>query len=662
MISIENLSIQYGGRILFDQLSFVVKTKDRIGLVGKNGAGKSTMLKIIMDLQHPDEGNIAMPNGTTFGYLPQDIEVTSTKSVIDETSQAFSEINKLKERFEKLTTEMKTRTDYESESYAQLLHNFSSVQERLQYLGAGNMRAEAEKILKGLGFENGQFDRPLSTFSGGWQMRVELAKILLAQPDYILLDEPTNHLDIESIIWLENFLKRYHGGILLISHDQRFLDTVSNRTIELVNGKLYDYPVPYSDFLELREKRREKQISEKKKQEKFVEHTETLINKFRAKKNKAKFAQTLMKKLDRVEEINIDDVETAKISFRFPAAPRSGKIVVKTNELHKHYDTLHVLNGINLEVERGEKIAFVGKNGEGKTTLSKIIAGKTNLTGGECELGHNVSIGYYEQHQAETLDPKKTVFETIDDVAAGEMRLKVRNLLGSFLFSGEDADKKVSVLSGGEKSRLAIAKLLLNPVNLLILDEPTNHLDIRSKEILQQAVINFEGTVIIVSHDREFLKGLTDKVYEFRNRKIKSYFGDIDAFLEKRKLDSLDDLDLKKEVGDIASLRKTYSEQEVAEKDNLPNTTTKRTSQEQREYDKAVKKLKNKVNSIEKEIEVLESRKSEIETMMNDADFYTSNPDTEKIMGEYAKLKNTISETEEQWETLAMELEEMEES
>ncbi len=656
MIAIENLSIQYGGRTLFDKLNFVVKTKDRIGLVGKNGAGKSTMLKIIMDLQAPDEGNIAMPNGTTFGYLPQDLAVTSTRTVIDETAQAFSEINKLKERFDKLTKDLETRTDYESEAYQQLLNNYSNVQERLQYLGEGNMRAEAEKILKGLGFENGQFDRPMNTFSGGWQMRVELAKILLAQPDYILLDEPTNHLDIESIIWLENFLKKYHGGILLISHDQRFLDTVSNRTIELVNGKLYDYPVAYSKFLELRDKRREKQISEKKKQEKFVEHTETLINKFRAKKNKAKFAQTLIKKLDRIEEIEVDDLETAKINFRFPPAPRSGKIVVKTDALHKHYDTLHVLNSIDLEVERGEKIAFVGKNGEGKTTLSKIIAGKINSTGGDCELGHNVSIGYYEQHQAETLDPKKTVFETIDDAATGEIRLKVRNLLGSFLFSGEDADKKVSVLSGGEKSRLAIAKLLLDPVNLLILDEPTNHLDIRSKEILQQAIHNFEGSVIIVSHDRAFLKGLTDKVYEFRNRKIKAYFGDIDDFLEKRKLDSLDDLDLKKDD----ALKKSYSEIDnsaIAEKQVI-----KRSAQEQREHEKSIKRLKNKINKIEKEIDALETRKAEIEGLMNDPDFYNSNPNAEKLMTEHVSLKQQIKTTEETWEELAFEMEELENS
>lgn len=647
MIQVDNLLVQFGGRILFNKINCVVKPSDRIGLVGKNGAGKSTLLKILIDEIRADEGQISMPNKTSLGYLPQEKSFVSTKTVYEETATAFEKINELKTEFTQLTKEVEQRTDYESDSYQKLLEHFSGIQERLSYLGADNMRANTEKVLKGLGFENGQFDRPLATFSGGWQMRVELAKILLAQPNYILLDEPTNHLDIESIIWLENFLKSYPGGILLISHDQRFLDNVSNRTIEIVNGKLYDYAVPYSKFLELREERREKQISDKKRQEKFVEHTEQLINKFRAKKNKAKFAQSLIKKLDRLEDIEIDDMENAKINFAFPPAPRSGKVVVNIKGLNKYYGDNHVLNNIDFELERGEKIAFVGKNGEGKTTLSKIITGKTDSTG-ICELGYNVDIGYYEQHQAENLDGNLTVFQTIDNAAQGDMRLKVRALLGAFLFSGEDADKKVKVLSGGEKSRLAMAKLLLDPVNLLILDEPTNHLDMRSKNILKQAIQNFEGSVIIVSHDREFLKDLTDKVYEFKNRKIKPYYGDVYNFLESRNIEYLDDLNLKKSVSDSPAKTETLQ----------PDQPVK-TAKQLHEAAKKLKRIKNKVGKIEKQIDALENEKATIETQMSDPSFYDDAAKADLTMRHYKNLKKQISTAEEEWETAATELEEL---
>lgn len=657
MIQVENLSIQYGNRKLFDELTLVVRSRDRVGLVGKNGAGKSTLLKIIKDLQRPDDGRVTMPNDTTIGYLPQDIESTSTLTVYEETATAFAEINRLKEQFADYSRQLETATDYESDDYYRLLERFSHTQERLQYLGATNMRAEAEKVLKGLGFENGQFDRPMNTFSGGWQMRVELAKILLAQPDYILLDEPTNHLDIESIIWLEKFLKDYAGGIVLISHDQQFLDAVTNRTVEIVNGKVYDYAVSYSKFLELRDERREKQINDKKRQEKFVEHTEQLINKFRAKKNKAKFAQTLIRKLDRLEEIEIDELETGKIKFTFPPAPRSGLSVVKAENLDKSYGDLEVLRGVDFELERGQKVAFVGKNGEGKTTLTKIILGKTPLTDGQCELGYNVEVGYYEQHQAEQLDGSKTVFETIDDLATGDLRSRVRSLLGAFLFSGEDADKKVQVLSGGEKSRLALAKLLLQPFNLLILDEPTNHLDMRSKSILKQAIQNFEGSVIVVSHDREFLKDLTEKVYEFRNRNIDEHLGDISEFLRRRDIDSMDEL----------SLKKSYSESEAkadpaAETDQAEPQQPVRSAAEERDFQKAVKRLRNKLNKAEKRVADLEAKKKQREAEMAAPAFYEQSPDEMTAFTEaYETLKTELTTAEAEWEDVAFALEDLEE-
>lgn len=637
MLSVTNLSIQYGGRFLFDNINLTVTNRDRIGLVGKNGAGKSTMLKIFMGLIRPESGKVSMDNNTTLGYLPQDIKSDSTKTIYEEAAVAFDEIKHLEEESERLSEEMTHRTDYESDSYMQLLETFSDLQERLHHIGVTNMRETVEKILKGLGFVNGDFDRPMNEFSGGWQMRVELAKILLRSPSFILLDEPTNHLDIESIMWLENFLADYPGGVILISHDKAFLDRVTNRTVELVSGKLYDFKgVTYSQFVELRQQRRETQIAAAKRQEKEIEHTQALIEKFRAKKDKAAFAQTLIHKLEKMERIEVDELETDVIRFRFPDAPRSGRVVVDVKELSKSYGYHRVLQNIQFELERGEKIAFIGKNGEGKTTLGKIIAGFEPATQGVAALGHNVALGYYEQHQAEALDGNQTVLQVIDDVAVGDMRTRVRSLLGAFLFTGEDVDKKVMVLSGGEKSRLALAKMLLMPVNLLILDEPTNHLDMQAKNILKQAIQSYNGSVIIVSHDRDFLTGLTSKVYEFRNRQIKPYIGDIQQFLEERKIQSLDELNL--------GLRRSA--------DLAPASATddKQRREQARNVEKQLKTLQNKISKTEKNIADLEQQIAQYELLIADPDFYTKHTNPPQQLATYQQLKTQLDEEMSAWE------------
>lgn len=648
MISIANIAIQYGGRVLFDDISFTVTKKDRIGLVGKNGAGKSTMLKVLIGQIKSDSGSISMDNNTSLGYLPQEIKMTATESVYEETARAFDSIKQLEAQIEALGNELATRTDYESAAYLKLIDNITDAEDRLQRMGVHNIRERIERTLKGLGFVNGDFDKPLNEFSGGWQMRVELAKILLSSPDFVLLDEPTNHLDIESIIWLEGFLSNYSGGVLLISHDKAFLDRVTNRTLEIVNGKVYDYRTSYSKFVSLRAERREKQIAEAKKQEKYIEETKKLINKFRAKKNKAKFAQTLIKKLENLEKIEVDDTEKSSIRFRFPAAPRSGKVVIDIEQLSKNYGLHKVFENVNFTLERGEKIAFVGKNGEGKSTLTKIITGKEDFVG-KCDLGHNVEIGYYEQHQAENLDGKQTVLQVIDDAATGDMRLRVRSLLGAFLFSGEDVEKKVSVLSGGEKSRLALAKMLLNPVNLLILDEPTNHLDMQAKNVLKQALKDYDGTLIIVSHDREFLQGMTDKVYEFRNKNVKQYFGDVYDFLEKRNIESFDDLGM--------NTRKAIVKEEVV--------LTKKQRIKQREAAKAleknIRKLSNKISKSEKNISDLEKKAANLEREMNATDFYTANPNPNQVLANYEKVKKDLEKEMENWEQFTVELEEIQE-
>lgn len=652
MISLSNISIQYGGKFLFDDLSFTVTEKDRIGLVGKNGAGKSTLLKILTGEIRAETGIIAMDNNTSIGYLPQEMRLSPTLSVYEETAKAFAKIQQLEQQMFVLTTELADRTDYESAAYSRLVQQLADMQDELQQLGVANRRETIEKVLRGLGFMSRDLDRPLREFSGGWQMRIELAKILLQTPSFILLDEPTNHLDIEAIMWLEEYLATYPGGVILISHDRAFLDRVTTRTVELVSGKLYDYKASYSEFMELREQRIEKQITDSKRQSKEIEHTQMLIEKFRAKKNKAKFAQTLIRKLEKTERIEVDDMENAAISFRFPDAPHSGRIVVRLEQVGKQYGTKQVFAGIDMLIERGEKIAFVGRNGEGKTTLTRIIADKIPYDG-FCELGHQVEIGYFEQHQAESLDSKKTVFQIIDDAATGNMRHRVRGLLGAFLFSGEDVEKRVSVLSGGEKSRLALAKMLLEPVNLLILDEPTNHLDMYAKEVLKQALFDFDGTLIVVSHDRDFLRDLTDKVYEFRDGQIFKYEGDVYGFLETRRLSSLDELNLglRKQQQANANAQQTLSEADE-------KILRKQQQQAQYALDREIKSLAGKINKCEQRIAELEAEIGRHEDMMNDADFYTQQPNPQSVIENYAALKRQLQEAMDNWELLSIELEE----
>ena len=668
MISLNNIAVQFGGKFLFDNITFTVTERDRIGLVGKNGAGKTTLLRLLMSEFSPTTGHISMDNNTNLGYLPQNLALNPTQTVYQETLKAFAQLEHINKELAQAEAQLLQFTesqdfDYTLPAYERLLHRIADLHEQLDQQRGGNPREQIEKILKGLGFKNGDFDRPLNEVSGGWQMRVELAKILLQNNDFLLLDEPTNHLDIEAIIWLEGFLAKYPGGVLLISHDRAFLDAVTNRTIELVSGKAYDYRASYTEFMELREKRIEKQIAEANRQDKFVEHTQTLINKFRAKKNKAKFAQTLIRKLERLERIEIDDLEGDAIDFRFPDAPRSGRIVVELQHLSKNYGAKEVLSNLNLQIERGEKIAFVGRNGEGKTTLAKIIVGREPATNGVCTLGHNVSIGYYEQHQAEALDGNNTVFEVIDNAASGDMRLRVRHLLGAFLFSGEDVDKKVQVLSGGEKSRLALARLLLEPCNLLLLDEPTNHLDMYAKEVLKEALKAYNGTLIVVSHDRDFLRDLTDKVFEFKDQKIKPYIGDVYDFLRDRNVDSLDALNLK--TTSANSNKANPENNKNTENINLPKLPTtakaanslKRTLSydEMKQIDSAIRKAANQINQTENRISQIETDIANLEIAMNDPNFYQNQQNASIELVRHTQLKQQLAVEMENWEKLQVE-------
>lgn len=593
MLAVNQIAVLFAGNELFSNISFLVNPRDRIGLVGKNGAGKSTLLKIIAGKQTTDAGNVSMPKDCTVGYLPQEMKVNNGNSVVEEASLAFEEIKQLENQLSSINTKIAQSEDYESEDYFKLLEKLHDVEVRYGIIGGYSYQAEIELVLKGLGFYQKDFEKKTDEFSGGWRMRIELAKILLKKPTVLLLDEPTNHLDIESIQWLEDFLKNYPGAIILVSHDRLFLDNITNRTIEITGGKIYDIKGNYSKYVSLREERLEQQLNELKNQDKFIEHTEILINKFRAKKNKAAFAQSLIKKLDKLERVEVDDIENASINFQFPPAERSGKVVVEVIDIEKKYGEKTIFSHVNLHIVREEKIAFVGKNGEGKTTLSKIIANIEPNTSGELKLGHNVTLGYYAQNQAEFLNENKTVFETIDEVAVGDVRKNIRGLLGSFLFSGDTIEKKVKVLSGGEKSRLALCKLMLQPYNLLILDEPTNHLDMASKEMLKEALLEYTGTMIVVSHDRDFLQGLTEKVIEFKDGSIKEYIGDISYFLEQRKLNQLNELNL---------ISQQSKQQEKIITENKLNYEQKK------EQDKEQRKVANQIIKCEKEIEALESK------------------------------------------------------
>ena len=604
MISVEGLTVEFGGFTLFDDVSFVVNKKDRIALVGKNGAGKSTMLKIFAGLQSPTAGTISVPKETTIGYLPQQMKLADTQTVREEAEQAFEHIHEMEKEMERLNLQLAERTDYETESYQKLIDRVTHLTEHFQMMGGNNYHAELERTLIGLGFTRNDFDRPTSEFSGGWRMRIELAKLLLRKPDVLLLDEPTNHLDIESIQWLENFIATRANAVILVSHDRAFIDNTTFRTVEIELGKIYDYKVKYSEYVVLRQERREQQLRAFENQQKKLADTEAFIERFRYKATKSVQVQSRIKQLEKVERIEVDEVDTAMLNLKFPPAPRSGSYPVIVEDLAKRYGEHLIFEHATFTINRGDKIAFVGKNGEGKSTLVKCIMGEITDFTGKLQLGHNVKIGYFAQNQAQLLDENLTVFDTIDYVAQGDIRTKIRDILGAFMFGGEASDKKVKVLSGGEKTRLAMIRLLLEPVNLLILDEPTNHLDMRSKDVLKDALKEFDGTVIVVSHDREFLDGLVDKVYEFGNKRVVEHLGGIYDFLERKKLDSLQELERSAQVAS-----------DVAAADVQP-TQNKLSYEARKEQSKAIKKVEKAIAESEKKIADLEKSIAAIEAKL----------------------------------------------
>ncbi len=642
MITINNILVQYGDRRVLDYVSFTIQERDRLGLTGRNGAGKSTLLKIIAGYNSPLEGNIAVPKGFTIGFLHQDMMLPKGKSVLEEAMTAFDEALAMEKRLGEVTQALEERTDYESDAYMELIDEMSELNDKLHSLGGENMRVEAEKILMGLGFKVTDFDRQTTEFSGGWQMRIELAKMLLKRPQLLLLDEPTNHLDIESIIWLENFLQPYEGAIVVISHDKTFLDNVTRRTIEIELGKIHDYKANYSRYLELRAERQAQLQSAFDSQQKEIARKEQLVDKFRAKASKAKMAQSLIKELDRMERIEMETSDSSRMRLEFPPAPRSGEVTVKVQGLTKKYGDSTILDNIDLDIIRGERIAFVGKNGEGKSTLIKLMVGDITPSNGIIELGHNVFLGYYAQNQAEALDPKMTVLETMEKDSPYELRSKLRNILGSFLFKGEDVDKKVSVLSGGERARLAMAAMLLHPINLLVLDEPTNHLDMLSKAILKEALLRYDGTLIVVSHDRDFLDGMTDKVIEFSNKKLITYLGDLQYFLEKRQYGNLREVSLGKS-----------SLQQVS---NLTEKKEKKDRTDDKDYQEELKKLKKNVQNAERKINRIEDELAKLEAVMGDSSKFGS-PEYNKALSQYDSKKKELADAMQEWEEAEMDLE-----
>lgn len=644
MISVKGLTVEFGGFTLFDDVSFVVNKKDRIALVGKNGAGKSTMLKIFAGLQSPTSGTVSIPKETTIGYLPQQMQLTDSRTVREEAEQAFGHIQEMEKEIERLNLELAERTDYETESYQKLIDKVTHLSEHFQLMGGSNYHAELERTLIGLGFNRSDFERPTSEFSGGWRMRIELAKLLLRRPDVLLLDEPTNHLDIESIQWLENFIATRANAVILVSHDRAFIDNTTSRTIEIELGSIYDYKVKYSEYVELRKERREQQLRAFENQQKKLADTEAFIERFRYKATKSVQVQSRIKQLEKVERIEVDEVDTAMLSLKFPPAPRSGSYPVIMENVAKRYGDHLIFKDVTLTINRGDKVAFVGKNGEGKSTLVKCIMEQIDYEG-KLQLGHNVKIGYFAQNQAQLLDDNLTVFDTIDYVAQGDIRTKIRDILGAFMFGGEASEKKVKVLSGGERSRLAMIRLLLEPVNLLILDEPTNHLDMRSKDVLKDALREFDGTVIVVSHDREFLDGLVDKVYEFGNQRVVEHLGGIYEFLEKKKMDSLRELE-----------RSTQAASLAADTDVQP-TQNKLSYEARKEQSKAIKKVEKAVAEAENKITELENSIAAIEARLATPEGAS---DT-SLYNDYSSLKKELSDTMDTWTELTMELEELNE-
>jgi ATP-binding cassette, subfamily F, member 3 len=642
MVSVQDITVSFGSFDLLTNVSFLINDQDRVGLAGKNGAGKSTLLKIIAGLQSPTSGLIDMSKDVTLGYLPQQMKVDDTTTVMNETITAFSEIIGLSEEIEFISSEITRREDYESADYLKLCDHLTVIEERYRILGGSNYMAEAEQTLLGLGFERKDFNRPTKELSGGWRMRIELAKILLRKPSLFLLDEPTNHLDIESIQWLETFLSTYSGAVLLVSHDRAFLDNVTRRTIEISLGKIYDYKASWSKYLILREERREQQIAAFRNQQKMIDDTEKFIERFRYKATKAVQVQSKIKQLDKVDRLEVDEEDKSAINLRFPPAPRSGTVVVETEGLSKSYGQLNVLNHIDFKLSRGEKVAFVGRNGEGKTTLAKIIKGEIDYTGG-LKIGHNVKIGYFAQNQDELLDENKTVLMTIDEIAKGDIRAKIRDMLGAFLFRGDDVEKKVKVLSGGERSRLALVRLLLEPSNLLVLDEPTNHLDMRSKDILKQALIKFDGTLIVVSHDRDFLDGIVGKVYEFRNNRIKENLGGIYDFLRKKKIENLKDIEKKDKLKVQAEILTGMS-------------SNKQKYLEKKEYERNLRRLRKRLEECEISIEKIEAEIIAVDKSFMEPGNISEDHDAD--YRKYQELKESLSEAMAKWTQYSEEIEE----
>lgn len=650
MISIQNLSVEFSAKSLFDNINYVINKKDKIALVGKNGAGKSTMLKIIAGLQNPTSGCVAKPNDITISYLPQQMELNDTLTVVEEVSKAFSHIDEMHQQLNSINAELQQRTDYESKEYQNLIDRLTLLNEHIAIEESENKEAEMERTLIGLGFKREDFNRPTAEFSGGWRMRIELAKLLLTHPDVLLLDEPTNHLDIESIQWLENFLITKANAVVLVSHDRAFIDNVTNRTIEISLGKIYDYAVNYSKYVILHQERIEQQMRAYQNQQKQIQETEDFIERFRYKATKAVQVQSRIKQLAKIDRIEVDEVDTSHLNLKFPPAPRSGDYPIIADNVGKSYGEHQVFDNATFTIKRGEKVAFVGKNGEGKSTLVKCIMNEIPFTG-ELKIGHNVKIGYFAQNQAQLLDGEISVFDTIDRVAVGDIRTKIRDILGAFMFGGEASDKKVKVLSGGEKTRLAMIRLLLEPVNLLILDEPTNHLDMRTKDILKQAIKDFNGTVIVVSHDREFLDGLVEKVYEFGGGKVKECLGGIYEFLEKKKIASLAELEITQKPVSNDEIKKSLATPPSGQSPTL--SPTKLSYAEQREREKAIKRAEKKIKDAETEISNIEKEIAEIE-----AKIASGEVDTE-IFNHHASKNKQLENAMSLWELASMELDEI---